>query len=90
MVLAGCFEGCHLLGVGVWGFEGSDAGLGEGVEAHVTPGDGPFVLGFGEESSDETDDGVPGGEDPDDVGAAAYLFVDLRVELGGPVDSRSW
>ena len=64
--------GGHLLGLG-----GADGlGFGEGVEAEVAAGLGPFVVLFGEDSSDKADDGVAVGEDPDDVGAAADLPVE--------------
>ena len=70
--------GGHLLG-----FVGADGvGFGEGVEAEVAAGLGPFVVLFSEDSSDEADDGVAVGEDPNDVAAAA----DLPVESLGLFD----
>ncbi|HDH25049.1 MAG TPA: hypothetical protein ENH00_02500 [Actinobacteria bacterium] len=52
----------HLLGELVWlVVDGPDAGLGERAEAHVSAGDGPFVVLFGEEGSDEADDRGPDG-----------------------------
>ena len=49
------------------------------------PGLGPFVVLFGKHRPDETDQGTPVGEDPDHVGAAAYLLVWplLYPALGG-------
>ncbi len=84
MVLAGCFEGCHLLRFGVGVLEGSESSLGEAVEAHVAPCDGPLIVLLGEERADEADDGVAGGEDADDLGAAADLLVQPFLGVVGP------
>ena len=62
----------HLLGLG-----GADGlGFGEGVEADVAAGLGPFVVLFGEDSANEADDHVTVGEYPNDVGAGADLAVE--------------
>ena len=42
------------------------------------------VVLFGEQRAGEADDGGVVGEDPDDVGAAADLFVDTLQGVGGP------
>jgi hypothetical protein len=68
----------HLLG-GVGG-EG-EAGAGEDVDAEVAAAFGPFVVLLGQDGADEADEGVAGGEDADDVGAAADLPVEAF--LGG-------
>jgi len=47
----------------------------EDVEAEVAAAFGPFVVLLGQDGADEADQGVAGGEDPDDVGAAADLTV---------------
>ena len=65
--------GCHLR-VGAGGCEG-DAGSGEDVEAEVAAAFGPFVVLLGQDGSDEADEGVAAGEDPDDVGSAAYFLI---------------
>ena len=70
--------------LGLVGFDESDAGLGQAVEAHVAPSDGPFVMLFGQQRSDETDDRSPGGEDPHDVGAVSDLFVQSFLGVVGP------
>jgi hypothetical protein len=48
---------------------------GEDVDAEVATSFGPFVVLFGEHGTDQAGDGVAVREDPDDVGAAADLFV---------------
>jgi hypothetical protein len=58
---------------GVW--RAGDARAGEDVEAEVAAAFSPFVVLFGEDGADEADQGVPAGEDPDDVGAAADFPV---------------
>ena len=45
------------------------------LEAHVAPGDGPFVVLFGEHCTDEPDDGPAVGKDPHDVGTSSDLLV---------------
>jgi hypothetical protein len=64
---------CHLR-VGGGGREG-DAGPGQDVEAEVAAAFGPFVVLFGQDGSDEADQGIAAGEDPDDIGPAAYFPV---------------
>ncbi len=39
---------------------------------------------FGEEGTNQADDGWPGGEDPDDVGAAPDLLVEPLLGVVGP------
>ena len=70
----------RLVGAGECG-----AGAGEDVEAEVAADFDPFVVLFGEHGADEADEGGAVGEDADDVGAAADLFVEpfLYPALGG-------
>jgi len=50
--------------------------LGEALEAHVgTVGGLPFVVGFGEDGTDEADHGFIVREDPDDIGTPLDLLV---------------
>jgi hypothetical protein len=58
----------------------------------VAPAVGPFVVLFGEDGSDESDDRAPVGEDPDHVGAGAHLAVEPLVGIVGPdlAPHRSW
>lgn len=56
--------------VGGWG-----ADFGEDVGTHVAAGFRPFVVLLHQHRADKPDDGVAGGEDPDDIGAAADLPV---------------
>ena len=69
------------------------AGEREGVEGEVAPlGGDPFFVLFGEHGADEADDAVAGGEDRDDVGASADLFVepfDRVVAPDLPPDGRA-
>jgi hypothetical protein len=44
-------------------------GAGEDVESEVAAAFGPFVVLFGQDGADESDDAGPVGEDPDDAGA---------------------
>jgi hypothetical protein len=44
---------------------------------------------FGEHGADEADDAVAGGEDRDDVGAAADLFVESFDRVVAPVCRRT-
>ena len=60
---------------GCFGVDGG-AGSGEDVEAEVAASFGPFVVLFGEDGADESDQGVAVGEDADDVGAAADFAVE--------------
>ena len=62
--------------LGFGGGDGGDATAGEDFEAEVAAAFGPFIGLFGEDSPDEADDGGPGGEDADGVGAAANLAVE--------------
>ena len=84
MFLAGCFEGCRLLLVGVGLVEWSDAGLSQGFEAHVAAADGPFVVLFGHDRSDESDHRSSGGEDAYAVAAAADLSVQSFLGVVAP------
>jgi hypothetical protein len=82
VILAGSGgEGWHVvfsdLGVGVG--EDGDAASGQDLESEVAASFGPFVGLFGEDGADQSDDGLAGGEDPDDVGAAADLAVEPLV-----------
>src|SRR4051794_28653461 len=59
----------------------------EGLGAHVTLGDGPFVGLLGEQRAHEADHAPAVREDPDDVGAPADLLVEpflrvVRPDLG--------
>ena len=71
------------VGVGVGGQEG-ESGLGEDLQAHVAALFGPFVGLFGQDGTDESDDRGPVREDPDDVGAAADLFVQALLRVVRP------
>ena len=51
-------------------------GSGEDVESEVAALLGPFVVLLGEDGTDEADDRVAVGEDPDGVGAAPDLAVE--------------
>ena len=69
--------GAHLrrrAGIGTGG-QGESAAA-QNFEAEVAAAFGPFVGLFGQDGADEADDGIPVGEDPDDVGAAADLAVE--------------
>jgi hypothetical protein len=57
------------------------SGLGQDVESEVAAGFGPFVVLFGQDDADESDDGCPVGEDADDVGAASDFAVEAFVGL---------
>ena len=79
VVLADGLQFCrraHLLHVRCFAGDHAHAGLGEAVGAHVAAGDCPLVVLFGEDRSDEPDAGGAIGEDADDVGPAAELFVE--------------
>jgi len=60
------------------------SGFAHDVEAEVAAGFGPFVVLFGQHSSDEANEGVAVGEDADDVGAAADFFVEPFLGIVGP------
>ena len=61
--------------------------MGEAVEAHVASCNGPFVVLFSKEGTDETDDGSSGWEDANDVGASPDFFVQTfgssGISVGG-------
>jgi hypothetical protein len=57
------------------------ARLGEGFNARLAPGDGPLVVLFGEDGTDETDDGGSVG-----AGRCRPTSVRRRISLS----SRSW
>ena len=68
------------------------AASGEDVESEVAAAFGPFVVLLGQDRADEPDDGVAGGEDPDDVGAPADLSVEPLVypALVGRSSMSAW
>ena len=69
--------GAHLrrrAGVGTGG-QGESAAA-QDFQSEVAAAFGPFVGLLGQDGADEADDGIPVGEDPDDVGAAADLAVE--------------
>ena len=74
---AGDGQGVLLVG-GDGRVEGGSA-LCEGLQAEVAALLDPFVVLFGQDGSDEADDGVAVGEDPEDVGAAADLAIEAFV-----------
>jgi hypothetical protein len=45
------------------------------IDGHVAAHDGPVVVDLAEHRTDQADDGVPVGEDANDVGAAPELAV---------------
>ena len=47
----------------------------------VTAGLGPFVVLLGQNGADEPDDRVPAGEDADDIGPSAYLFIEALLAV---------
>ena len=61
-----------------------DAGAGEDVQAEVAAAFGPFVVLLGQDGADEADQGVPAGEDPDHVGAAADFPVQPFLRVVAP------
>ena len=74
-----------LILVGYWCAAGDyfESRLGQGLAAHVAPGDSPFVVSFHEHGTDEADDGCSAREDPNDVGAAADLLVQAFLGVIG-------
>jgi hypothetical protein len=52
------------------------SGFAEDVQAQVAAGFGPFVVLFGQHGTDETDQGVAIGKDPDNIGAPADFLVE--------------
>jgi hypothetical protein len=60
------------------------AACGEDFDAHVAAGFFPFVVLFGEDGADQPDDGGAVGEDPDDVGSPADLFVEALLWVIAP------
>ena len=59
----------------------TDSAFGKEFQAHVASALGPFVGLFGQDRTDEPDQGTATGEDTNDVGAAADVFVESL--LGG-------
>ncbi len=57
------------------------------LDTEVVASFGPFAVLFGQNRADEADQGAAVGEDPDDGGAAADLFVQTFVSYleTGPV-----
>ncbi len=60
------------------------SGPAEDVEAEIAATFGPFVVLFGEDSADETDDRVAVGEDADHVGSPADFPVQPFLGVVGP------
>jgi hypothetical protein len=60
------------------------ARAGEDGEAEVTAAFSPFVVLLGQDGVDETDQGVPVGDDADDGGAAADLPAQAFLRVGRP------
>ena len=56
-------------------------GAGQDVEAEVAALLGPLVVLLGQDGADQADDGVPVGEDADDVGAAADLRLSRSLRV---------
>ena len=50
--------------------------MSDGFEGGIAAADGPFVVLFGEQGSDQADDGGAVGEDADDVGLAPDFLVE--------------
>ena len=61
-----------------------ESGLAEDLQAHVAALLGPFVGLLGRDRTDEPHDRGPVGEDPDDLGTAADLFVESLPRVVGP------
>jgi len=57
-------------------------------QRHVSPIDGPLVILFEHQGSDEADDGLVVGKDPDDVGAPLDLLVDPFQRVGNRYEIR--
>ena len=68
-----------MIGVG-----GVDSALGQDVQADVAAHLGPFVVLLGQDRTDQADQGIAAGEDPDDVGAAADLPVEPLLRVVAP------
>jgi hypothetical protein len=64
------------LGGGLVGGGECGSGSAEDIEAEVAAAFDPFVVLFSKHGADQADDGRAVGEDADDVGAAADLFVE--------------
>ena len=62
----------------------SGSGFAQDVEAEVVPRLGPFVVLFGQHGADEADQRSAVGEDFDDVGASADLFVKSLLGIVRP------
>ena len=71
----------HLAVVG--GSDG-EATFGEDVQAEIAAPFGPFVGLFGEDGTDDADDGVAVGKDSDAVGAATEFSVETFVRVVRP------
>ena len=89
----GQWWGCHgrLAGGGI-GFDRDDAdsAFGQEFKAHVAAALGPFVALFGQHGADEPDCGRAAGEDADDVGAPADLFVQSFLGVVAPDLAPDW
>ena len=71
-------------GVLLEGGLGCESGSGEDARAGVASAFGPFVGLFGQDGSDEADDGLAVGEDAHGIGAAPDLAVEALVGVVGP------
>ena len=71
-------------GVAAGAGDEGDAGTGQNVEAEVAAAFGPFVVLLGRNRTDETDQGVTGGEDPGDIGPPADFTVSAVPADCGP------
>ena len=75
--VGGRWRGC---GFGV----ADGSGSGQDVQSEVAAAFGPFVVLFGQDRSDEADDGVSAGEDADNVCAPADFAVEAFVGIIRP------
>ena len=73
-----------MLVAGLFGAGEARSGAGEDVETEVASTFDPFVVLFGQDCPDETDDASAVGEDAHDVGAAPDLFVEAFLGIVGP------
>jgi hypothetical protein len=71
----------HPLG---YGLDDCESALGQDVQSDVATHLCPFVVLFSEYGADESDEGVAGGEDADDVGASADVPVQPLLRVVGP------
>src|SRR5688572_19861298 len=83
-MLCRCQFGCGGFGVASLVRDQGQSGFGQDLQSHVAAAFGPFVGLFGQDCADEADDGGAVGEDPDDVGAAADLFVESFLGVVRP------